>query len=80
MLLVWPWPLYVDRDFSLARGANDPLVILGFVLLAAYVTALAATARRAPIAAFALVWYGLNLLVMVAGWLVTMIGLTLFLS
>jgi len=35
---------------------------------------------RGSIGDHGLAWYGLNLLVLVAGWLVTTIGLTLFLS
>lgn len=61
-LLVWPWPLYFDRQFGLPRSPAEPGVIAGLLALGAFAAAIAGSARRAPLACFALAWYGLNLL------------------
>jgi tetratricopeptide (TPR) repeat protein len=61
-LLVWPWPLYLDRAFTLPESAAEPAVLAGLLVFAVFVVAAFWSARRAPPVAFALAWYGLNLL------------------
>ena len=63
-LLVWPlWPnaLYLDRAFAIPFTV-DATVLAGIGLFAAYVWGLVWSARKAPLACFALAWYGLNFL------------------
>lgn len=58
---VWPWPLYFDRSFAIPASVADPGVLGGLALAAAAVGTIVALARRAPLASFALAWFGLNL-------------------
>lgn len=61
-LLLWPWPLYVDRSFALASGARDPGVLIGAGVVVLLVAAAFTTARRAPAASFGIAWFSMHLL------------------
>ena len=64
-LLLWPHPLSADYSYAqipLASGAADPMVLLGFGLLAGVILAGAILLRRAPALGLALLFVPLSLL------------------
>jgi tetratricopeptide (TPR) repeat protein len=60
-VMVWPWPLYFDRAFSIPTSLFDPAVLGGLALAGLAVAATFALARRAPLASLALAWFWINL-------------------
>lgn len=63
-LLVWPHPsrLTFDYDFSISRGLlAPPTTVLSWLLILGAIVGAVALRRRAPLAAFAVLWFFLQL-------------------